>query len=486
LCVSRPHLGAMSVGQDRVEHSPSLQLHPQFFADVKALIEEFLAFGKTTLNTLLINGRRTCENLAQNVAWYVASPGIARLKNAMRGKPAVIVSAGPSLRKNKHLLPEVVGRACVIAVQTTFQQLVDMGVEPHFVTSLDYHDICTQFFQKIPPHVRTELVAEAKATPKIFALNPGPLSLLGNDFIERLLREMRLDRPRLPAGATVAHLAFYLAQHLGCDPIIFVGQDLGFSQGLAYSPGTSYDDLWRVETGRFNTVEMLQWQRIVRDRNILRRVPDYQGRPTYTEERLYTYLQQFERDFATAGVTIVDATEGGVAKRGAIPMTLADAIATYCSTPLDITLPPHQGMDWKRLSQAQTSLHNRRDEAVQIEQVSTDTLPLLRDIYESLHDQHLVNERITRIDLLRSRMNTLGMTYDLVLQLTQQSELDRFAADRRILAAGVDGHERQRRQVLRDIDNVNHVIKAAGEFAALMNRCIAIIEETTIRQAQAL
>jgi len=210
-----PHLGSMSVGQDRVDHAPSLQLHPQFFADAKALVEEFLAFGKTTLNTLLINGRRTCENLAQNVAWYVASPGLGRLKNAMRGKPAVIVSAGPSLRKNKHLLPSVVGRACVIAVQTTFQQLIDIGVEPDFVTSLDYHDICTQFFQKIPRHVRTELVAEAKATPKVFALNPGPLSLLGNDFVERLLREMRLDRPKLPAGATVAHLAFYLAQHMG-------------------------------------------------------------------------------------------------------------------------------------------------------------------------------------------------------------------------------------------------------------------------------
>jgi hypothetical protein len=60
--------------------------------------------------------------------------------------------------------------------------------------------------------------------------------LLGNDFADGLIAEMKPDKTRLPSGATVAHLAFYLAEHLGCDPIIFVGQDLGFSDGLCYAP----------------------------------------------------------------------------------------------------------------------------------------------------------------------------------------------------------------------------------------------------------
>ena len=54
---------------------------------------------------------------------------------------------------------------------------------------------------------------------------------------------------------------------------------------------------------------------------------DHQGRPTYTEERLFTYLQQFERDFARSKAQIIDATEGGVLKRGTTVMTFADAIA---------------------------------------------------------------------------------------------------------------------------------------------------------------
>src|SRR4030095_16884747 len=138
-----------------------------------------------------------------------------------------------------------------------------------------------RFFEKLPDRLNTELVAEAKASSAVFGLYPGPLTLLGNDFADRLLRPLRAERARVRAGAPVAPLAFYLAEYLGCDPIIFVGQDLGFSDGLAYTPGTSYEDVWRPELGRFCTVEMRQWEHIARERPILRRIPDYQGRPMY-------------------------------------------------------------------------------------------------------------------------------------------------------------------------------------------------------------
>ncbi|MGN6504929.1 MAG: motility associated factor glycosyltransferase family protein, partial [Tepidisphaeraceae bacterium] len=479
------HLAAMSAGHSRFEHPPSLQLHPDFFEQARGLLDEFLAYGKTTINTLLINSKRTCENLARNVPWYVASPGVGRLRNAMAGKPAIVVSAGPSLRKNKHLLKQAAGHAVIICVQTAFQQLVDLGIEPQFVTSLEYHDICTQFFQHIPRSVRTELVAEPKATPKIFELNPGPVSLLGNDFVERLLREMQLNRPRLNAGATVAHLAFYLAEFLGCDPVIFIGQDLGFSDGLAYAPGTSYDDLWRPELGRYNTVEMLQWQRIVRDRHILRRIPDHLGRPMYTEERLYTYLQQFERDFAKSGRTIIDATEGGAAKQGARSMTLQDALNEFCREPLPTAPPAHAGPDWKRLPEARKCLEARREEAERITVVSQETMPLLRDILQSLDEQSRVNRLISQIDLLRTRMNDVGMTYEMVMQLTQRSELDRFAADQRIAAADINAAERQRRQLHRDIGNVEHVIRAGQEFQTLMSECIREVDQAIARHREA-
>ena len=464
--------GMLSMGFESVTHAPSLQARGEFHKQMQTWIAEFASYCRTSINTLIVNGRRTAENIARNLGWYVATPSVARLKDRYQGKPGIIISAGPSLRKNKHLLGDLQDRAVLIAVQTMLKPLLEMGVEPHFVTSLDYHDVCTQFFEGLPRSLQTELVAEPKATNKIFDINPGPLTILGNDFAEALLREMKLNKGTLISGATVAHLAYYLAEHLGCDPIIFVGQDLGFSDGLCYAPGTSYEDVWRPEFSRFCTIEMKQWEQVVRERNILRKIPDVEGRPMYTEERLFTYLQQFERDFGKSTRKLIDATEGGALKRGTTPMKLSEVVSQYCQQSLPATIDDHPGLRWDQLGQSIACLEKRKGEARQIEQVSRETLPLLQDVRDHLQDQSRVNRAIARIDSLRHRMNGLSGCYDLILQLTQLTELQRFQEDRKISAAKVEGIELQRRQVNRDIENVRGVAEAAGEFQKLMDEVI--------------
>ena len=193
----------------------------------------------------------------------------------------------------------------------------------------------------------------------------------------------------------------------------------------------------------------------------------------YTEERLFTYLQQFERDFARSKARIIDATEGGAAKRGATPMKLADVLDRYCREPLGLdAFAPHPGMRWDRVAGCLASLENRLAEAKEIERISRETLPLLAEIRDHVDDQARVNRTIVRIDALRSRMNDLGGCYDLITQLTQPTELERFESDRRISASKLDGAEKQRRQVGRDIANVTGVAEAAAQFQGLMREVI--------------
>ena len=473
----------LSLGPAKVVHPPSVQLAPEFFAQTQVWLDELASFIRTGMDTLVLNSAKTAENVAANIGWYAASPSASRLSGRYAGSPAVIVSAGPSLRKNKHLLTGLEDRAVVIAVQTTLQPLLEMGVRPHFVTSLDYHEICGRFFEKLPPDLTTELVAEPKAADVIFKLNPGPLTVLGNNFAQSLLRELDLPRPVLPAGATVAHLAFYLAEYLGCDPIIFVGQDLAFSDGLCYSPGTSYEDVWRPELSRFCTVEMKQWEQIVRERPILRKVPDAQGNLLYTEERLFMYLQQFERDFGQSKSRIIDATEGGAMKRGATPMKLADAVATYCQTTLPRREGDYPGMNWRVLTECIACLESRRREAGEIARISRQTLPLLEEIAHHLDDQPRVNRAIGRIDLLRGQMDELGRTYDLVTQLTQETEMKRFEADRKVASSKATGAHRQRLQIERDVENVKAMIEAAAAFVELMDKTIGRVESQIAEHA---
>jgi hypothetical protein len=460
------HMPAIHLGYKVIEHAASVRSAPQRYAELRAAIDEAALHARTTINTVLLNGRRTAENIAANLGRYVDSPSIDSLKDRHAKKPAIIVSAGPSLAKNKHLLPGIADKAVVIAVQTTYRPLLEMGVVPHYVTSLDYHDICTRFFENLPPGGRSHLVAEPKATPKIFDLHDGPLTVNGNDLADGLLRGATPESDRLRGGATVAHLAFYLAEHLGCDPIIFVGQDLGFTGGLCYTPGTGYDSVWKPEINRFCTSEMKQWEQVVRDKPILCRVNDWDGVGMYTEARLFSYLKQFERDFAASDRTIIDATEGGVAKAHATRMALADAIASYCGASLSLDTSAGPTPRASRAAAAE-ALSRRVEEAERIADCSRRVLPLLERVRENVRDAAAANAIIVEIDAIRRQVDGLRETYELVLQLAQPGELRRFAADRRMNDDEAITPEKQERQIARDLDNVRSVLEGAERLAAL-------------------
>jgi hypothetical protein len=130
-------------------------------------------------------------------------------------------------------------------------------------------------------------------------------------------------------------------------------------------------------------------------------------------------------------------------------------------------------------------LRNRRREASQIEEIARNTLPLLEDIRDHLDDQKRVNQAIARVDVLRSRMDQFGRCYDLITELTQFTELQRFERDRKITASRVQGVDRQRRQVERDTENVQSVVAASREFQSLMSEVIATLSSEHAVQATA-
>ena len=464
-------LGTVALG-----HAQRLDRDRPFFDECRKMADDFGRAVATDTATTLAHARKTSFNVAANLREYALTPGLGRLRDAYRGRPAVLVAAGPSLRKNIDQLRDVAGRAVVIAVQTALRPLLDAGVVPQFVTGLDHHEISTRFYENLPADLPTELVAEPKVSDAVLRAwrsVPGrKLTLLGNDFAEGVLGEPRPNRPKLSAGTTVAHLSFSLAEWLGCSTAILVGQDLGFSDGLAYTPGTGYDDVWRPETGRFCTFETKQWEHIARDRAALRRVEDWRGETTYTEQRLFSYLQHFERMFAASPMRVVDATEGGVAKRGTERMPLSEAISTFCDglIPPPPPYPAAPAGDWDaRLAQ---SLRKRRAEALVVRDVSRRTLAALEAIQAAVGDAGRINVNIGKIDAYRRELEAVDATYTLMMTLTQRSEQERFRADRRIRAAGVDAAERQRRQVGRDVANVQAVLVAADDFLSLLDAVV--------------
>jgi hypothetical protein len=417
-------------------------LNAEFHNAGRQAILDYAAFAKMSLMTLVRNSGLTCRNIANNLTTYVCTPPTDTLRRAFAGCPAILVAAGPSLSKNIDQLHALQDKAVIIAAQTTLRPLISRGIKPHFVTSLDFSDLSRQFFENVDIPEDLVLVAEPKAHWHVVDAFRGTTAMCGhrvillhNDFAHRCVGDALAKRSPMEAGSTVMHLAFYLAQWLGCDPIIFVGQDLAFTGHCYYTPGVAIHRAWGSELGRYCTLEMKEWMRIVRQREILRKVEDIAGRDIYTDEQMFTYLEQFERDFGKCAARIVDATEGGARKEGAIAMTLAEAADRFCVTPLDpsrFSYLQRQWYDPTKLAPAQKMLASRKEELAAFRALCVETRDLLRELEGLLDEPERFNRLIVRVDELRTLVQRHSSVFRMVRDVSQLGELQKFAADRRL------------------------------------------------------
>lgn len=470
-----PHNNLMMIGSQFVSHPASERLNPEFQSAMRQLVTDHMTYCRMCLVTLVANSRLTNRNVANNLPAYLSTPPIDILRDRFKGYPAIVVAAGPSLRKNIDLLATLKGRAVIISVQTTFKMLRDRGIEPDFVTSLDYHELSRKFFEGIEDFGNTHLVAEPKVTWHVVDTYKGRLSLLGNDFACSVLGDSLGRRGGLKAGATVAHLALYLAVYMGCEPVVLVGQDLGYTGHVYYTPGVAIHDLWRPDLNRFCTMEMKEWERIATFRKILMKVKDIEGRDIYTDEQLFTYLQQFEGDFAAMPGRVIDATEGGVRKTGTTVMSLAEVASRYCSRPIPAEAFAYRTTtrwrDPSRLAAGKQQVEQRLREIEAMAEICRKMVSVLKGLTELLGEPAQFNRRIAEVDALRMKLKSHERAYRMVSSVTQHAELQRFAADRKLSLADVDARDRARRQLERDIHFVEAMLEGTDALKGILTGC---------------
>ncbi len=471
-----PHNNLMMIGSQFISHPASERLNSEFHSAMRRLLADHLGYVRMCLVTLVANSRLTCRNIACNLPAYVSTPPLDDLRDRFRGRPGIVIAAGPSLRRNIDLLAGLQDRAVLIAVQTVFRMLLDRGIRPDFVTSLDYHEMSRRFFEGIEDFGATRLVAEPKVTWHVTDAYKGRMSLLSNEFARSLVGDDLGARGGLKAGATVAHLAFYLAVYLGCEPIVLVGQDLGYSDHVYYSPGVAFHELWRPDLNRFCTMEMKEWERIARHRRILRKATDIHGQEIYTDDQLFTYLQQFEGDFAAVPGRVIDATEGGLRKAGTRVMTLAQVAEQYCPEPIPAAIKDaDRGVTWRdpaRLTQARSRVEAGRARIGELAESCRAMAGLLREMEQLIDRPAEFNRRMGEVDTLRLKVRAQEWAYKLVSAVSQHAELQRYTADRQISLAELDSNERARRQLARDIRFVEAILEGCTALDEILAECL--------------
>lgn len=264
------------------------------------------------------------RRMMSNTKRMIFGSNLMQLKKALDQKvvkeiPVIIVSAGPSLDKNIHELKKAQGKAFIIAVDASIRTVLQAGVRPDLLCSIDPNSP-ERFFTGLD-------------TKKIFwACNQlsNPILLekyakhifyygsFGKRWDNIIQDELKCIFPSITSGGSVSTEAFMLALHLGFRKIVLIGQDLAFTGGVSHTKG--------VGDALGDNDEYIKSRHLVE-------VEGIDGTLLQTDYQMWIYKQWFEKAIRInkESIRVIDATEGGARIEGTEIQTLSNVIQTECT-----------------------------------------------------------------------------------------------------------------------------------------------------------
>ncbi|MGL4452590.1 MAG: motility associated factor glycosyltransferase family protein [Sarcina sp.] len=196
-------------------------------------LKEILSFIKDISYTMLCNkntniyfGQTWFESLVANLRYMKDSTPINDLKDKFKDIPAIIVSAGPSLSKNIKELKNQ-SKGIVLSGGRTLNTLLNNDINIDYLGVVDpgmySYELVKDNIEKVNVPLlyyngsNVEVVSKHK-NQKIFCTD--------NQFVKEVFDE---DIHDITGGGSVAHFLTEFAVYTGCNPIIFMGQDLAYT-----------------------------------------------------------------------------------------------------------------------------------------------------------------------------------------------------------------------------------------------------------------
>jgi len=309
-------------------HSPSFDFNPKGYNQLKDDLFAYingLNVGGTTTRVL---GKAFLNNRFKNISTIHHHLLLEQIHSKFDGMPAILVAGGPSLNKNIHLLKQVQEKAVIIAVDTVLPALLKNGVHPHFLTCIDPYDLTYEKLADVASKVKnTALICASWVTTKAAKIFPADQVFwtFTRQPMEAWINSMLGGKIFTGGASTVAHLNMIAAQILGCDPIIFIGQDLAYADtdSASHAKGSILQGTTPTSENGNNfqseTVKGINGEILKTDRSFL------------------SMKKFFETAIAASDKTHINATEGGANIEGTKIQTLQEAIDKNCTVQIDTT-----------------------------------------------------------------------------------------------------------------------------------------------------
>lgn len=263
------------------------------------------------------------ENFYHNVRYVKTGYKASQLLGVIPDDvPAFVVSAGPSLDKNIKELKRAKNRSFIIAVDTAVKPLLREGIVPDMYATLDgvkpLELVDTEQAKEIP------LLTQVTAAHTIMDFHTGKKFFYyeGYEYVRKMFELNGKKLEGFRTGGSVATLAFSLVCHLGFRKIVFVGQDLAYTNRKSHADGTFQEIMPEEDTKGFLMVP----GNYEKELPTLKNLNDYR---IWFEDYIEWWQEGYDAVF-------INATEGGARIKGTELMTLAEVINKECSKEVDI------------------------------------------------------------------------------------------------------------------------------------------------------
>ncbi len=313
------------------EHLPAL-IRDEVFKVVK--------IKQDSASTVFAYHRFWNKQFYRDLPYLAETMPFSPLANRFAGKPALIISAGPSLDKSYEWIRSVQDSMVLIAVGSALRALMLQDIIPDFGVFIEFAG-CKQQLHGLGDRTQavsfllgpfTEDVCYTQPAKHRFQLNLTNYSELCL-WQEKMLGE---NQPTFASGGSVSQMALKAGVAMGCDRIILVGQDLCFKDNQFYAGGVEA----RFEDG---CVVMDEADENLAKRILMTEVKGWQGESLKTGVDYAFYITELEEyarrnQRAENPVALYNASVGGAFINGYIHKPLNELISELALAPFDKNL----------------------------------------------------------------------------------------------------------------------------------------------------
>lgn len=310
-------------------------------------------------------------------------------KDSFKNKPAIIVSAGPSLDKNLKFLKNNEDKFIIITGGRTLNTLRQEGIKADFTCVIDGSEAMYNVFKPCLD-LNVPLLFNEETSEKIVREYKGEKIFFNTrEFFNADKEILGFNTEPLFQGGSVAHGCTSFAKLLGCDPIVFIGQDLAYTNNKLHSENSiaanESNEIQSTET----YVKGVTEDKVLTnyDLNIFR-------------ERLEVMIKLYK------DTTFINCTEGGAHIEGTQVKKLKDFIDEHNETIDKTSVGKYHtiNISKKKVIEKLNSIYNEIDSLIDLCKEAKKINSNLMDLYIKSAGKY--NKALKRLDEIDGKINS--------------------------------------------------------------------------------